>query len=81
MSVLKDKLALLKSSVDAAVSRVSADVEALGSKVTDLEGQVAAPEELAELDALKNLIDAIDPVKPVTLPPAPPAPPEPSPAH
>ncbi len=72
MSVLSDKIAGTNASFDAALGRVQGVVEALHSKVADLEADVAkgvaTADDLAALDALRSRIDALDPTKPAILP-------------
>lgn len=75
MSVLSDKIAETNASFDAALGRVQGVVDALNAKVADLKVDVArgvaAPEDLAALDALRDRIDALDPTKPAVLPEGP----------
>ena len=71
MSILSDKIAETNASFDAALGRVQGVVEALHSKVADLEADVAkgvaTADDLAALDALRSRIDALDPTKPAVL--------------
>ena len=66
------KIAETNASFDAALGRVQGVVDALNAKVADLKVDVArgvaAPEDLAALDALRDRIDALDPTKPAVLP-------------
>ncbi len=75
MSVLSDKIAEMNASLDAALGRVQGVVEALHSRVADLEADIAqgvvSPVDLAALNALRNRIDALDPTKPAVLPEGP----------
>ena len=71
MSVLSDKIAETNTSFDAALGRVQWVVEALHSRLADLEADVAqgvaTADDLAALDALRNRIDALDPTRPAVL--------------
>jgi hypothetical protein len=71
MFVLSDKIAETNTSFDAALGRVQGVVEALHSKLADLEADVArgvaTADDLAALDALRNRIDALDPTRPAVL--------------
>jgi len=75
MSKLSDKIAETNASFDAALGRVQGAVEALHSKVADLEADVAngvaTADDLAALDALRTRIDALDPTKSAVLPDVP----------
>jgi len=75
MSVLSEKIAETNASFDAALGRVQGVVEALHSKVADLEADVAkgvaTADDLAALDALRGRIDALDPTKSAVLPAGP----------
>ncbi len=75
MSVLSDKIAETNASFDAALGRVQGVVEALHSKVADLEADVAkgvaTADDLAALDAFRDRIDALDPTNSAILPDGP----------
>jgi hypothetical protein len=73
MSAISDKIAAIKSSLDAAVVRVTEDVATQTAEIARLQALVdaggATPEDLANLEALKTELDGLDPIKPVAVPP------------
>lgn len=75
MSALSDQIAVLTTSVDAAIMRSTTVVNDLDAKITALQAQVdagnASPADVAALTALQQKLDALDPTSPVVIPPSP----------
>lgn len=73
MSAISDKIAELKTSLNAAVARVMEDDAARAAKIAELQALVdaggATPADVAALEELKAIADGLDPIKPATLPP------------
>jgi predicted nucleic acid-binding Zn-ribbon protein len=61
MSQISDKLATLGTTVDAAVTRVQTDIQALRDQIAALNTNAATPEDLAKIDELQAKLDALDP--------------------